>query len=176
MSRFTITRTGMAMPDERGLEGARALLFKALDGFGQDDKKAWRRLWKRLVNMEPGELAEVMFVVPRNPRFHRKFFALLNIGFEAWEPTLTHEGHVVEKDFEQFRVDVTILAGHYVQTWTLDGEMRLRAKSISFASMDDAEFERVYSSVADVLLSRVLTNYTDRAELDRVVEHIMRML
>lgn len=68
------------------------------------------------------------------------------------------------------------MAGHYIQTWTLDGEMRLRAKSISFAAMDDAEFEQVYGSVADVILTKVLTGYRDREELDRVVEHIVRML
>ena len=175
VAKFTIHRTAMALPDERQLEGARALLFKALDGFGPDDRKAWRRLWKRLVNMEPGELAEVTFVVPRNPRFHRKFFALLNLGFEAWEPALEHAGQTVAKDFEQFREDITILAGHYVQTWTLEGEMRLRAKSISFASMDNDEFEKVYNSVADVLLGRVLKNYT-RADLDRVVDRILGML
>lgn len=176
MARFTIHRTNAALPDERSLEGARALLFGALDGFGNDARKAWRNLWKRLVSMEPGEIALVDVVVPRNPRFHRKFFALLKIGFDAWDPGLTHDGQPVAKDFEQFREDVTIMAGHYVQTWTLEGEMRLRAKSISFAAMDDEEFERVYSSVADVLLTRVLKGYKDRAELDRVVEHILRML
>lgn len=176
MSRFTIHRTGAPLPDAKALEGARALLFGALDGFGEEAKKSWRRLWGRLIQLEPGEIADVSIVVPRNPRFHRKFFALLKIGFDCWEPGLAHDGEPVAKDFEQFREDVTIMAGHYVQTWTLEGEMRLRAKSISFAAMDDDEFERVYSSVADVLLTRVLKGYKDRAELDRVVEHILRML
>jgi len=176
MSRFTIARTGREMPDAKQLEGARALLFGALDGFGKDDKKAWRRLWKKLVNMEPGELCEVHTLVPRNPRFHRKFFALLNIGFDAWEPSLQHRGATVEKNFDEFHEEVTILAGHYIQTWTLDGEMRLRAKSISFAAMDDEEFERVYNAVANVLLSKVLTRYAGRAELDAVVDRMLEMM
>lgn len=176
MSRFVIQRTDMCMPDEKGLEGARHLLFQSFAGFGEENGKAWKRLWKRLFNLEVGELVEVDFVVPRNPLFHRKFFALLNVGFDAWQPTLTHEGKTVEKDFDQFREDVTILAGHYIQTWTLDGEMRLRAKSISFRSMDQDEFEKVYSSVADVMLSRVLTTYRDRQELDNVVDRVMRFL
>lgn len=176
MSRFVIQRTNIAMPDAKGLEGASHLLFKSFDGFGEEGSKAWRKLWKRLFNLETGELVEVDFVVPRNPLFHRKFFALLQVGFDAWKPTLTHDGKPIEKDFEQFREDVTILAGHYIQTWTLDGEMRLRAKSISFRSMDDVAFEKVYSSVANVLLSRVLTTYRDRQELDNVVERVMRFL
>ncbi len=27
------------------------------------------------------------FKKARNPRFHRKYFALLNLGYECWEPT-----------------------------------------------------------------------------------------
>lgn len=176
MSKFYITRTTCPLPDERGLEGARRFLFGVFDGLGDDARKAWRRLWKRMMSLTPGELAEIEIVIPRNPKFHRKFFALLKIGYEAWEPQILHDGQRIEKSFDQFREDVTIMAGHYIQTWTLDGEMRLRAKSISFAAMDDSEFEQVYGSVADVILTKVLTGYRDREELDRVFEHIVRML
>ena len=51
--------------------------------------------------------------------------------------------------------------------------MRIRAKSISFANMDDAEFEQVYQATVTVLLREVLTTYKDRAELDAVVERIV---
>ena len=34
MSRFTVCRTNISLPDDRGMEGASHLLFKALDGFG----------------------------------------------------------------------------------------------------------------------------------------------
>ena len=176
MSRFTVCRTNMDLPDARGMEGASQLLFKALDGFGADDRKSWRRMWKRLVNAQPGELIDVAMAFPRNPQFHRKFFALLNLGFEAWEPGAkfrAYKGEVIAKDFDQFREDVTILAGHYQQIFNLDGGMTLRAKSISFANMDDAEFEKVYSSVVDVMLAKVLTNYAGREEIDSVVQKIM---
>lgn len=176
MSRFTIMRTNMALPDERDMAGASALLFKALDGMGEDDAKTWRRFWRRVINMEPGELIDVDMRITRNPRFHRKFFALLNIGFEAWEPDASHKGKPITKNFEQFREDVTILAGFYDKTFHLDGSMTLRAKSVSFANMDDAEFEKVYSAVADVLLQKVLRNYANRDELDAVVEKMMDFL
>jgi hypothetical protein len=176
MSKFTIHRTTIAMPDAKALEGARALLFGALDGLGEDSKKMWRKFWRKVVNLEPGELCQVEMVFSRNPRFHRKYFALLTLGYDAWMPCMEHNGQRVEKNFEQFREDVTILAGFYTQTWNIDGAMTVRAKSISFASMDDAEFEQVYSAVANVLLERVLTNYEGRAELDRVVEKIVGML
>jgi len=34
-----------------------------------------------------GAVLEADFRQLRNPAFHRKFFALLNLGFEYWEPT-----------------------------------------------------------------------------------------
>ena len=75
MSKFYIARTTCPLPDERGLEGARRFLFGVFDGLGDDARKAWRRLWKRMMSLTPGELAEIEIVIPRNPKFHRKFFA-----------------------------------------------------------------------------------------------------
>jgi len=110
----------------------------------------------------------------RNPGFHRKFFALLNVAFDAWEPTAaTYKGQVVGKNFDQFRNDVTVLAGHYEMAVNLRGETRLTAKSISFASMGQDEFDTLYSAVVNVILARILTNYT-RDDLDGVVERILQ--
>ncbi|VAX77945.1 Uncharacterised protein [Klebsiella pneumoniae] len=34
-----------------------------------------------------GAVLEAEYKLVRNPTFHRKFFALLNLGFDYWEPT-----------------------------------------------------------------------------------------
>ncbi|MEA4601763.1 DUF1367 family protein, partial [Klebsiella pneumoniae] len=34
-----------------------------------------------------GAVLEADFKLVRNPAFHRRYFALLNLGFEYWEPT-----------------------------------------------------------------------------------------
>ncbi len=177
MSSIAIVKTDAPMPDEKALEQVRAFLFSCIKGLREEDEKAWRRLWRVITRMEPGELCNVEFKFPRNSKFHRKLFALLLVGYEAWEPGRKHKtykGKPIAKNFEQFREDIIILSGWYEQTFTLRGEMRLRAKSISYASMDDEEFGRLYSAVADVLLERVLTAYKGRAELDDVVERIVR--
>ena len=175
MSKITICRTNMAFPEN--MEAASYLLFKVFDGFSKPDRKAWRRFWSKMKEMEPGEIAQIDMLIPRDKIKHRKFFALLNVGFDAWEPGRKHKtykGREVAKDFERFREDVTILAGFYEQTFDLRGKMSLKAKSISFANMDDIEFERLYSAVARVLLEKVLTTYAGREELDEIVEKIMR--
>ena len=173
MTAITVMRTARDLPADLG--PARDLLFGALDGLSQDDKRAWRRFWRRLIKAEPGELIRCEMAFPRNGRFHRKFFALLSVGFDAWETSRKHKtykGRPVEKNFETFREDVTVLAGFYDQHYDLRGRMVLRAKSIRFAKMDEAEFERLYAAVADVLLQHVLTRYAGREELDAVVEKI----
>lgn len=178
--KFSLVRTNRALPDSKALEGARALLFGCFEGFGGPEaEKAWRRFWGRMIKAEPGELVNVEMLFPRNYRFHKRFFFLLTIGFDAWDPGRKHKtykGMPVAKSFEQFREDVLILAGHYEQTFRLDGSMKLSAKSISYAALDDAEFERIYSAVADVLLEQVLTRYAGRAELDDVVQRMAGLL
>jgi hypothetical protein len=120
-----------------------------------------------------GEVIKVEFSKPRNTDFHKKYFALLNIGYDAFEPRAEHKGVTVEKNFELFRKDVTIQAGFYTVTVNLNGELRLIAKSISFASMGEAEFTDLYEKTINVILQKVLTNYT-RPDLDHVVEQVIR--
>ena len=109
----------------------------------------------------------------RNPAFHRKFFALLNLAYDAWEPTVaTYKGQVVGKNFDQFRNDILCIAGHFEMAVNLRGETRVTAKSISFGAMDQHEFESVYNSVANAILQRILTNYT-RDDLDAVIDRLM---
>lgn len=128
---------------------------------------------KALKRFKVGAVTRAKFSAMRNPGFHRKFFAMLDIGFDAWEPPeAEHRGLPVQKNRERFRKDCIIAAGFYDPVANINGDVRAEAKSISFARMDDAEFESVYSAVANVLLQRVLRNYT-REDLDRVVDQIL---
>lgn len=109
----------------------------------------------------------------RNIRFHRKFFALLNYAFDAWEPEAKlYKGLPVEKSFDQFRADITILAGYYETAVRLDGTVRVTPKSIAFHRMDEDEFEKLYSAVIDVLLQRIFIDQT-RGDVDNVVNNIL---
>jgi hypothetical protein len=110
----------------------------------------------------------------RNPAFHRKFFALLNIAYEAWEPGIKeHRGMQVQKNFDRFRKDIIITSGYYDVVVNLKGDVRAEAKSINFSAMDDDEFADLYSKAVDVILNRILTNYT-RDDLDRVIESVLQ--
>lgn len=180
MADITIVKTTNRVLNDAERKALYDMLFGGyVDGLGEIDKADWKKLWQTVKGMEPGEVLKLSFKKIRNGKYHRKFFALLNFAFDAWEPGRQHKsykGMPVAKNFERFRKDVVIQAGFYEQTFDLDGRMRLEAQSISFANMDDLEFEKVYSAVADVILQKVLITYQGREELDKVIQEVMGFL
>lgn len=108
-----------------------------------------------------------------NVKFHRKLFALANLAFDAWDaPAATYRGQAIQKNFDQFRDDLTILAGYYETRVRLDGSIRLIPRSWSFGAMDDDQKEKMYSAIIDVVLQRILTD-TTRDDLENLVAQVM---
>jgi len=143
-------------------------------GWSEDDERHWKKFKAWLEALEPGEFAQFSWTRPRNYKFLQKFFVMVKVGFDAWEPRRkTWKGHPVQKNYERFRKDVTITAGFYDIVATQAGGVKHEAHSIAFANMEEEDFEKVYNAVADVLLQRVLHNYK-RADLERVVAELMR--
>ncbi len=146
-------------------------LVKDLSGFkplGTDDAELMRTI-------PLGSMIECEYTKKRNPQFHRKFFALLNMGYEYWTPAEAEwRGFKAVKNFDVFREQVTILAGFREVTFNLDGSVKVKAKSISFAKMDDTEFQDVYSKVLEVIWNKTLsTVFENRAQLDNAVNQLM---
>lgn len=110
---------------------------------------------------------KVKITKERNSKHHRKFFALMQFSYSHWD---IEEGF---KDFESFRENITILAGHYKQVWDVNGNLVLKAKSISFARMEQPDFDKFYSKVLDVVLKHVLRNYS-KDDLEAVVLELLR--
>ncbi len=136
-------------------------------GPNDDDAKEY------LEKLKSGEVIKATVTRPRNYDFHKKLFALLDVAYDAWEiEPVEYKGVPIEKNKTRFRKDITIMAGFYEMVVNVKGEVRAQAKSISFASMSEDEFSELYSKIIDVILKRVLKNYT-RADLDRVVEEVM---
>lgn len=90
-----------------------------------------------------GEPLEYEYKQLRNIRFHRKLFALLNMVFQNQE---------IYNNIEHLRKDLTIEAGYYDLRANIHGEEIKEAKSISFANMDQDEFDSYYSSVLDTVV------------------------
>jgi len=91
------------------------------------------------------EYYQVKITKPRNIMFHRKFMALINLGYENQERF---------SDFEQFRKWVIIMSGYYIEIIE-ENEIFKIAKSISFANMDQIDFEKLYNAAIDVILKLI---------------------
>lgn len=122
-----------------------------------------------------GGLLHSDFKRVRNYQFHKKYFALVKFAFDQWEPKdgLTYKGIPVQKNLKRFRKDVAILCGFFETTVNIRGEVRLEARSISFAQMDEIEFEELYQETITVVMERILTKYT-RSDIEEVVENLLR--
>ncbi len=113
---------------------------------------------------------------PRNPGHHRKFFALMHVAFDLWSGTVepqVYRGEQVLPNIDRFRKDVAILAGYGRPVVNVKGEVRVEAQSISFASMDQVEFDAFYNRILDVLMHKVLRGIDcDRADLEHAVAEL----
>lgn len=94
---------------------------------------------------------------PRNLVFHRKYFALLGTARSMIDAEYTEE---------QFRALCTVGAGHCD---FVEGDKGLVAipRSISFASMDQTEFERLYSDTLTFICQKWVL---DEAQLSAMLE------
>ncbi len=115
-------------------------LVKCLNGsfklcFDSDFEKA-----KKIPLNEP---FTVTYVKKRNARFHKKFFALINMVYQNQE---------LYNNYDELREHLTIASGYFNLTHDLDGCEQKKAKSISFASMDETEFSDLYNAVIDTII------------------------
>ncbi len=92
-----------------------------------------------------GEDYEVTIRRPRNIRFHRLFFALLNIG---------HQNSQMDLPFETYRRWAIMKAG-FVRVYDTPKGKLFEPESIAFANMDEDRFREVYSRVLDVIIQDI---------------------
>lgn len=145
-----------------------------------------------------GQVVHGKYTQMRNAGFHRKFFGMLDLAFDYWEPKgglipqqerrgieglaryfeqlnnrpgqlqnavqayfekleqdRAERFPAADKSREAFRAWAIVESGHYVLEQTPTG-IRRKAKSMSWASMDETEFETLYRDVFNVLWRTVL--------------------
>lgn len=144
---------------------------RTMHGFIPDTEKDWEAA-KRF---KLGSVAKAEVTNPRNLRFFRKWFALVQVGYEMWEETgirAEYRGEEIRPNFERFRKDVTILAGHCHAVVNLRGEVRLEADSIAFGSMDEEIFEKLYNTTLTVLVHKVMRGRVSEARLKEMAEAV----
>lgn len=113
------------------------------------------------LHMKRGEVYEVTVKVKRNYRFHCKYFALVNTAWEYLTDAVRE--HYVNVD--NFRHDLEMCCGCCEKVWSISRQEFIEQhRSISFDSMDEAEFSEFYERAKDVLFRLFLT-HVDKEEI-----------
>ncbi|MDK9430951.1 DUF1367 family protein [Gallibacterium anatis] len=116
-----------------------------------------------LQKFKNGEIYEVEVKRTRNPQFHRKVFSFFKFCFEHWSADKTDWKYFDErKQFDTFRKHLTVLAGFKDVSYTIDGRVRVEAKSLSYGNMEQDEFEQCYNALINAALKHIFGNTTDQ--------------
>lgn len=119
-----------------------------------------------------GQVYEVTVKRPRNLAFHRKFFALINIAWQ-YQSEIRQE-KLFRNSMDVFRHTVMLNAGICERIWsTSRKEFVDIPKSVSFAKMDEAEFEKCYNACLDVIL-RYFVNHVPESEFKMNIEEFLK--
>ena len=103
----------------------------------------------------------VTYTKKRNAKFHRKFFALVNLCYQ-------NQNHF--NNYDHLRKELIICAGHYELIFDLEnGTQKKEALSISFANMDETAFNKLYTDVLNVICEKFL--FDKQEILDNVAQY-----
>lgn len=142
MPDITLVRQNPTAIPDADASTARNVIFGIVDGLGDKGRQQWRRLWGNIMRLEPGEMVDINTNQMRLGWYHRKHMALEQAVFEAQERF---------DDFEQFRIWLKVGAGHVIWTPGPRGGVFPVPKSISYAKMEQGEFEEFHRNVVTFL-------------------------
>lgn len=98
--------------------------------------------WETARKIKRGEAYVYEYKKPRNLKFLRKFFALINLVY-------ANQDHYNNDD--HLRYDLLIRAGYYDVHYDFEGKEIVKARSISFDKMTEEEFNDCYNAVVRVV-------------------------
>jgi len=112
-----------------------------------------------------GEAIEFDYKIPRNYKFLQKFFVFLKAVYDI---------EAIQEQFssvEHLRYALTMDAGYFESVAGMNGQIYLKPRSISFAKMDEAEFDQFYAKVMEIVLKRLPTYVKE--DIFEMENHIM---
>lgn len=115
------------------------------------DAKEW------LEGARAGKVMKAEIRMMRNGGFHRKFFCMLKCAYDNHDwPEIETQWGPAKCTYDQFRKYITVKCGYFDMVVTPQGNVRAEAKSISFAKMDQPEFEKLYNDALNFILAEYL--------------------
>lgn len=124
--------------------------------------------YEELQKIKVGSVVKAKIVQPRNVKFHRKFFSMINA---AWD-SLTEQQRTNLRSKDAFREQLLIVSGFSEPVFDLNGQKFLeRAKSISFAKMDEPAFNEVYQRVLDTILTILIADGVSEGQFNDILKN-----
>ena len=124
--------------------------------------------YEEMKKIKVGSIVKANIVRPRNVKFHRKFFALIRA---AWD-CLTEQQRINLRSIDTFREQLLITSGFSEPLYDLNGQKFLeRAKSISFAKMDEPAGKEVDSRCLDTILTILMANGITEDEFNNILQN-----
>lgn len=142
MSEITIVRQSDLVLTETEKDAARRFIFGVVDGLGERGRKQWRRLWNRILKLEPGEMLAIQTHLARSGPFHRRHFAIEQAVFNAQERF---------EVFDQFLYWIKVGAGWVTWAAGPTGGVVPIPRSISYAAADQNDFHEFHEQVMQFL-------------------------
>lgn len=130
------------------------LFLKPVDGPG----------YAAIEEMTRGEELRVKITRFRNPKFHRLFFALINLVYQNQDEFAT---------MEQMLDAIKRAIGYVEERKDLDGQLYYVSKSISFAKMDETSFKQFYNKVLNLILEKILP-HIPKKDLEQQIFDLIR--
>ncbi len=117
--------------------------------------------------LREGDVVKCKVTRPRNYKFHKKFFALVRLTFDNLPESICNALGVRNEDdmLRLIKYDLGLFDVFQVGDKTV-----VSLNSISFAAMDNTEFEKFYNRTIDLVLSKYLRGNT-REELIEEITH-----
>jgi len=112
------------------------------------------------------EVFKVVLTRPRSIGHHRKFFALIRALYDSLPDKSGYP------TMDNFLTAIKIGIGHIDMYETASGAKYPVPKSISFANMQQDEFNQFYDSVIDLVLTSILPNFK-REDIERKINEII---
>ena len=105
---------------------------------------------------------------PRNYEFHKKFFALLRMTYDNLPAFLVEKWNIRNEDdmLRKFKRDL----GYFTSRRNSEGEIEIEYLSISFAAMEQQDFERFYEQCVD-LVQYTYIKGIDREDIQEELEN-----
>lgn len=114
------------------------------------------------------EVYRVDIVKARNYQFHKKYFSLINTGWEY----LNENQQSYFSSKEGFRSSVQNAAGHCNKVYSIArNEWIEETKSIEFEKMDEFEFSELYKDVRNVIFSLLEDTVSEQEFLTNLSEY-----